>query len=192
MKISVALLAAGKASRYGGNKLLAVHPRNHKFLLEHVIDQYTVAGFTDITVLTGYWHQAIEKAMSPRASLHYVRDWEEGIAASLRVAAALDNSSDGLMIGLGDQVGITTSLINQLVEAFKQRPIITATECQGIISPPVIFPIDELTVLSALKGDSGAGKYLRKLTISAPDTIQTVPISALTDIDCPEDWQNLD
>ena len=43
MTLRLALLAAGCASRYGGNKLLAVHPASQQPLLHHVISEYIKA-----------------------------------------------------------------------------------------------------------------------------------------------------
>ena len=193
MKLRLALLAAGCASRYGGNKLLAIHPQSRQPLLLHVISEYNKAGITDIVVLSGYWHDAICEALPASIFCHYVDDWQEGMAASVRAAAALDLSSyDGLIIGLGDQAGISATLISSLITDYVSNPIITATNCQGIIGPPVIFPPQSLTVLNQLKGDSGAGKYLRKLALVSPDSIQSQRVNSLTDIDYPADWHKLD
>lgn len=192
MTLRLALLAAGCARRYGGNKLLAVHPASQQPLLHHVITEYQKAGITDITVLTGYWHNAIIKTLPTGVTQHYVGDWQEGMAASVRAAAALDLTGyDGLMIGLGDQAGISATLINSLITDYVSNPVITAANCQGIIGPPVIFPPQSLTVLNQLQGDSGAGKYLRKLALVSPGSIQSQRVNSLTDIDSPMDWHKL-
>ncbi|MEC9261428.1 MAG: NTP transferase domain-containing protein [Pseudomonadota bacterium] len=193
MTLRLALLAAGCARRYGDNKLLAVHPGSQQPLLHHVISEYQKAGITDITVLTGYWHNAMCETLPTGVTHHYVDDWQEGMAASVRAAAALDLTGyDGLMIGLGDQAGISATLISSLITDYASNPVITATNCQGIIGPPVIFPPQSLTVLNQLQGDSGAGKYLRKLALVSPGSIQTQRVNALTDIDYPADWRKLD
>ena len=193
MTLRLALLAAGCASRYGDNKLLAVHPASQQPLLHHVISEYQKAGITDITVLTGYWHNAISENLPSGVTHQYVDDWQEGMAASVRAAAAIDLTGyDGLMIGLGDQAGISATLISSLITDYASNPVITATNCQGIIGPPVIFPPQSLTVLNQLQGDSGAGKYLRKLALVSPDCIQSQRVNSLTDIDYPADWHKLD
>ena len=193
MTLRLALLAAGCARRYGGNKLLAVHPASQQPLLHHVIREYQKAGITDITVLTGYWHKAISENLPSGVSYQYVDDWEEGMAASVRAAAALDLTGyGGLMIGLGDQAGISATLISSLITDYASNLVITATNCQGIIGPPVIFPPQSLMLLNQLQGDSGAGKYLRKLALVSPDSIQSQRVNSLTDIDYPADWHKLD
>ena len=88
MTLRLALLAAGCARRYGDNKLLAVHPASQQPLLHHVISEYQKAGITDITVLTGYWHNAISENLPSGVTHQYVDDWQEGMAASVRAAAA--------------------------------------------------------------------------------------------------------
>ena len=193
MTLRLALLAAGCGRRYGDNKLLAVHPASQQPLLHHVISEYQKAGITDITVLTGYWHNAISENLPSGFTHQYVDDWQEGMAASVRAAAAIDLTGyDGLMIGLGDQAGISATLISSLITDYASNPVITATNCQGIIGPPVIFPPQSLTVLNQLQGDSGAGKYLRKLALVSPDNIQSQRVNSLTDIDYPADWHKLD
>ena len=193
MTLRLALLAAGCARRYGGNKLLAVHPASQQPLLHHVISEYQKAGITDITVLTGYWHNAISENLPSGVTHQYVDDWQEGMAASVRAAAAIDLTGyDGLMIGLGDQAGISATLIRSLITDYASNLVITATNCQGIIGPPVIFPPQSLMLLNQLQGDSGAGKYLRKLALVSPDSIQSQRVNSLTDIDYPADWHKLD
>ena len=193
MTLRLALLAAGCARRYGDNKLLAVHPASQQPLLHHVISEYQKAGITDITVLTGYWHNAISENLPSGVTHQYVDDWQEGMAASVRAAAAIDLTGyDGLMIGLGDQAGISATLIRSLITDYASNLVITATNCQGIIGPPVIFPPQSLMLLNQLQGDSGAGKYLRKLALVSPDSIQSQRVNSLTDIDYPADWHKLD
>ena len=195
MKLQVALLAAGRSDRYGSNKLLAPHRRSRQPLLQHVLERYRQAGLFPIQVLTGCWHHPLQGALQdqPDIAVHYVTNWQEGIAASLREAAQLISANDeSLLIGLGDQAGVTTELLQSLVNLYASRPVITATVCNGIISPPVIFPYHERAILQQLQGDKGAGKTLQQLADTAPERIQLLTVSSLIDIDCPDDWLKLD
>ncbi|GGF58511.1 nucleotidyltransferase family protein [Alteromonas lipolytica] len=191
--INVAVLAAGRASRYGGNKLLATPPGHSSPLVCQVINTCKQAGLTNITLYTGYWHEALEQALPASVSQHFVENWQQGIAASLNTAAArAEAAGQPLLIALGDHADLNCSHLHKLVANFHQRQVITATQCAGIITPPVIFPVHELPLLAALKGDSGAGKILKTMVKSAPERIQLVAVEKLTDIDCPADWHKLD
>lgn len=195
MKLKIAMLAAGRSDRYGSNKLLAPHRRSKQPLLQHVLERYRKAGLFPIQVLTGCWHNALQEALQgpPDIVIQYVRNWQEGIAASLREAAQLISANDeSVLIGLGDQAGLTTELLQSLVNLYASRPVITATVCNGIISPPVIFPYHELAILQQLQGDKGAGKFLQQLADTAPERIQLLKVSSVIDIDCPDDWLQLD
>ncbi|NVK56150.1 MAG: nucleotidyltransferase family protein [Alteromonadaceae bacterium] len=190
--IRVALMAAGRASRYGGCKLTALHPRSSQPLICHVIDQYQRAGLGDIVVLTGYWHDAVINAISAQVEVSRVPDWQAGLSASIRHASTLlEAHHQGLMIGLGDQAGISSDILRAITRQFQQSGKIIACNDGQLISPPAIFPRTELCVLDQITGDEGAGKHLRQMAREQSDRIDCVPVEPIKDIDRPEDWQKL-
>lgn len=191
--ISVVLLAAGQARRYGSNKLAVIHPQSDLPLICHVIKQYQKAGFTEITVLTGCWHDQLDKLLPDSIPRHYVEDWQQGMSAGLRsYSSTAIQHAKPLLVGLGDQAGLSADFLEDLTKQFITNGLISASEYEGIIGAPVIFPVNELSVLDTLHGDQGAGKWLRQLKQAHPGRIKTVSTAPILDIDIQSDWQKLD
>ncbi|MDC8831190.1 nucleotidyltransferase family protein [Alteromonas gilva] len=190
--IRVALMAAGRASRYGSCKLTALHPVSKLPLICHVIEQYQLAGLNDIVVLTGYWHKTVINALPAQVEVSRVPDWQLGLSASVSHATTLlAPYHTGLLIGLGDQAGVHSSLLNALNHQFTLQGKITACCEAERVAPPVIFPRHEVALLQQLSGDEGAGKHLRRLLKTYPNRIHCVATEPVIDIDTPQDWHKL-
>ena len=190
--IRVALMAAGRSSRYDSCKLTALHPITNQPLICHVIAQYQQAGLHDIVVLTGCWHESIINVLPSTVEVSRVPDWEAGLSASIRHGATLlSPQHHALLIGLGDQAGISAAVLHELKLCFESAQKITACCQANIITPPVIFPRHELSLLGTLNGDEGAGKHLRYLAQLHPERIDCIATKPVIDIDKPEDWQKL-
>lgn len=186
--IHAVLLAAGRASRYGSNKLLSIHPDSQLPLLWHVCEQYKLAGIQTITVITGYWHDAICASAAGEIGIEYNGEWQSGLASSVKLANEKINSSDALLLGLGDQAGITANGIAALCSAY-QAQVITASQYDGLLGAPAIFPPSMRRTLNQLTGDQGAGKIIRQRYQANPQAVNIVPLEeAAWDIDSPSDW----
>lgn len=186
--IHAVLLAAGRASRYGSNKLLSIHPDSQLPLLWHVCEQYKLASIQSITVITGYWHDAICASSAGDIAIEYNGEWQSGLASSVKLANEKISSRDALLLGLGDQAGITANGIAALCSAY-QPQVITASQYDGLLGAPAIFPPSQRRTLNQLTGDQGAGKIIRQRYQANPQAVNIVPLEeAAWDIDSPSDW----
>ena len=120
------LLAAGAGSRFGGpdHKLLTVvHGRP---LVQHALENMARSRLTPLLVVTG----AVDLAAVVPGDMATVvnESWADGLASSLAVATrwAIDHDLDAIVVGLGDQPGITPDAW-RAVAAATATPVAVAT-----------------------------------------------------------------
>jgi molybdenum cofactor cytidylyltransferase len=183
--VHVLVLAAGASTRLGQPKQLVSiggRPALHIAMANAV----AVAG-NAVTVVIGANANVLTYllAQSPVSSI-VNRNWEEGMASSLRCGlAVVPASADAVMIVLGDQVCVTSDDLKRLLAAWsRQENDIAAATYERHVGVPAIFPRWCFPELAALRGDEGARKILQR----NPDRIVRVPMSnAGFDLDTPED-----
>jgi molybdenum cofactor cytidylyltransferase len=125
------------------------------------------------------------------ASVVINRQWEEGLASSLRAGIrALPGSCEGVLITLADQPLVRASDLMRLVSPWRRQPewLIAATY-GGHTGVPAVFPRWTFQALADLRGDTGARSVLERHY----DRTMRVPMpSAAVDIDRPEDLLNIE
>lgn len=180
------VLAAGAATRFGsakqllrmeGETLLAGAVRRASEVAAHVIIVLGARAAELAAALEGAPGQVVVN-----------RDWDEGIASSIRAGvASLPQDGAGVLLLLADQAAVTVADLQGLVAAWNRQPaLIAAAQYDGITGVPAIFPRACFAELLALKGDTGA----RKLLKAHPERIIPVPMPhAALDIDTPADWE---
>lgn len=99
-------------------------------------------------------------------------------SASLRAGVVAAGECDRILIALGDMPGITSTLLERVLEAaIDERP--SASRDSGPTMPPACFPTQWIPHLLKLTGDKGAGSLLRDL----PSEAQILSPGQLQDID---------
>lgn len=186
----ILVLAAGAARRFGSPKQLA-RLRGESLLLRAVTRATEVAGHS-VTVVLGAHAADIAPALrhSP-ASVVVNRQWEEGLASSLRAGVAqLPGSTAAVLVTLADQAAITAMDLRRLVASWRQQPeYVVAASYDGRTGVPAIFPANTFSALLELRGDVGAQPLLRRMA----DRCVRVPMpNAAIDVDTPEDLQRLE
>ncbi len=190
--IAVVLLAAGASRRFGeDNKLLA--RIDGRTLLERIVNALTIAGISDIVVVTGHDRAGVEAALRGRP-VRFVHNasWETGMGSSIATGvAALDADVIGSFIVPGDMGLLSPVLVSDLVAAFqdRQHDCIVYPATGGEQRNPVLWPRRHFSALRALPPDKGA-KALLQLVAS-----ECVPVladaAAISDIDTPADLDAL-
>jgi molybdenum cofactor cytidylyltransferase len=183
------VLAAGASSRFGSPKQLV------RFEGQPLI-QRVVAGATELTgaavsVVLGAYAAEIAATLPPgSASIIVNRDWQEGIASSIRAAVArLPGACDGALLLLADQPLVGRDSLNRLAAAWRRQPrSIIASRYRAVTGVPAIFPRWCFSDLAALRGDQGARILLRRY---ADHVVRLAHPEAEVDIDYPEDLLDL-
>ncbi len=183
------VLAAGASTRFGSPKQLI--RLNGRPLLHTVVARAVELAGHSVTVVLGA-HAAELSALlrhSP-ASVIVNRDWQEGIASSIRAGISrVPSASDGVLLLLADQPHVTLEDLRRLAGAWRrQTDFIAAAQYGAATGVPAIFPRTSFTDLGSLRGDRGARSLLQR----NPDRVLRVPMpSAAIDVDTPEDLLRL-
>ncbi len=160
-KILASILAAGKCERFGLPKFLLVY--GNKFLLERTI-QTTRDIFDDTVVITGYYHNHIEKAIK-NIKLIFNADFQKGMSSSIKktVLYAQENSFDGVCIIPSDMPFLHKDMLQKLRDKFIRENLdAVAFTKNGAPFSPAIFSKKLFPALMKLEGDKGAKAILKK------------------------------
>jgi len=183
------VLAAGASSRFGSPKQLVRF--EGQTLLQRVLSNAAELSATSVSVVLGANAAEIVTTLpADRASILVNRDWQEGIASSLRVAVrALSPGCDGVLVLLGDQPLVGVASLNRLAQAWRRQPRrIFASRYSAITGVPAIFPRWCFEDLCALRGDQGARALITRHAVHV--SAIALPEAAI-DIDQPEDLLGL-
>ena len=160
--LSGIVLAAGSSSRMeGANKLLL--PWQEQCVLQVVVEQICEVGLGEVVVVTGHQRAEVEEALSryPVRQVHNP-NFDEGMAASIRVGVEAAVSEQGYLFALGDMPQIAGKTIRKVAEALKSRDIIAVPVRDGRRGHPVAIGSTYRNALLALTGDRGARPVLAK------------------------------
>jgi 2-haloacid dehalogenase len=189
--ISGLILAAGTSSRLGRPKqLLELGGRP---LLQLVIDAAAGAGLDEVVVVLGHEAARVEAALEfpPAARVLVNADYLEGQSTSLRAGLdALSEASDAAVILLGDQPGVSSSMIRRAVTTFHSSggPVVRA-RFADVPGHPVVVARSQWDRWRNLSGDAGA----RLLMESHSERVVELELGpeALADVDTWADYEDL-
>lgn len=162
--VSAVVLAAGRASRMGEEKLLL--PLGDKAVLRHVVETVDCAGMRETVVVVNPRNRdAITALVSDLAGRVVCNErYQDGIASSIATGTgAVADDSEALVLVQGDQPMITSEMLQALVSVWRQeRPAFVAASYDGLTTTPVLFARALYSELRALEGDVGARAVLRR------------------------------
>jgi len=188
--VAAVVLAAGEGRRFGSQKLLA--PLRDRPLLQHALDAANASALAPIVVVLGADADAIAAGIRPgRARIVRNPDHATGQAGSLQVGLRSLDTSDAVVVVLGDQPNVTAALLDALVVAQRSSgaPAVVCVQ-DGRRSPPTLLHRDLWVEVDALRGDTGARDVLaRHGDVVALDVVSC--LGRLDDIDTQEDRERL-
>ncbi|MFI5162967.1 MAG: NTP transferase domain-containing protein [Sphingobacteriales bacterium] len=182
------ILAAGGSSRLGQPKQNLLF--NNKTLLQHAVDAAQQSKCHLIIVVLGANADQIDPI--PYAVTLYNKDWEEGMASSIKIGinkVGRDVSVNRVIIMLCDQPYVTAGLLNSMIDKQIEtgKPIVACTY-NGTMGVPVLFDRFLFAELLLLLGQEGA----KKIIITHADKVAAVPFErGDIDIDTPADYEQL-
>lgn len=180
MSLAGLVLAAGRASRMGGDKrLMRVEGRS---MLERAVEAALGGGLSPVLVVTGPEKQpdlpaGVVRVVNP--------DPGRGMASSLAAGvAALPAEAEGVMVLLADMPRVNAAHVAALAAAFRPGGICVPV-FGGRRGNPVLLARRFFPEVLALSGDKGA----RGLIAGHADCVAEVAVSddgILIDVDTPE------
>lgn len=178
------LLAAGRSSRFGSDKLLAPL-RGHPVLFWSAAALATeVEALYVVMPPESGERRAAVRGVAAEIVEHPDRD--AGLASSLRAGiAALPDTVEAVVIGLADQPLVSSAVVRALCERwYRERVDAVAPRYRDGPGHPVLFDRAMFAELSSLSGDRGARELLRDLgdRLAVVRVDDEIPV----DVDTPE------
>jgi molybdenum cofactor cytidylyltransferase len=162
-KITAVLLAAGRGTRFGGNKLEAMF--GGAMLGLHAARTLAGMGYGALFAVHNPSHTKLAAALSAEGFMLIDNDAPDaGLSHSLALAAnaALATDADAMLICLGDMPFVTADHLRAIVAA--GDGVVVASALDDIRMPPALVPRPLWPSLMAMTGDSGARHLLRTAT----------------------------
>lgn len=188
-KLHTVVLAAGASTRFGSPKQLIRF--QGQTLLQRVLASASEISASHVTLVLGaHAAEIVATLPSGQATVLINREWQEGIASSLRAAVrALPGACDAVLILLGDQPLVSAAGLERLAAAYRRNPRqVIASRYNGITGVPAIFPRWCFNDLCELRGDQGARALITRYS---DHVIGLAHPEAAVDIDEPEDLLGL-
>ena len=187
MTIAALILAAGRSTRMGSNKMCAL--LDGKPLVRHVAEAALASRVNPIIVVTGHESERVEQALAGLA-VTFVHNsaYTQGLSSSIKTGiAALPATSAGVLILLGDMPLVSLTTMNALMDAHAAQPerdaIVPVGD--GEWGNPVLIGRRLFSQIGSLEGDKGA----RALLQANRGRVLELPLAdpaLLVDIDTPE------
>ena len=179
------VLAAGRARRFGANKMLARLPQGDSI---GVRAAHCIAGAVDALIVVVRSGDEATKGVFAAAGFDVIEcpDADRGMAHSLRCGLLQRKDAAAWLVALGDMPYLDAKTVDAVVRCFKEQDGIVVPRCAGQAGHPVVFPARFYLDLIALNGDAGA-----RAIIDAHPTevawVDTQDEGVLRDVDAPED-----
>ena len=181
MTVAAVVLAAGGGSRFARDEHKLLTAFRGRPLVSWALDAARESGLDEVVVVTG----AVDLASVVPDGVTMIGNprWAEGIATSLAVAVqhAAASGHDAIVVGLGDQPGITADAWRSVGRS-ALAPIVVATY-EGRRRNPVRLA-REVWPLLPTAGDEGARVVMQK----RPELVREVAcLGSPVDVDTVED-----
>jgi molybdenum cofactor cytidylyltransferase len=189
--ISGVVLAAGASTRMGRPKQLL--PLDGRPLLQHVLDAAAGSQLGEIILVLGAHASEVRGAIAlpagGRVRVIVNEQYERGQSESLRCAlAAADPDAAAAAILLGDQPGVTSARIDEVLAGFRAgtAPIARPVYGGGTPGHPVVIARHLWPEVERVRGDEG----MRSLLAAHPEWLAAIPVAgaAPADVDTGEDY----
>jgi molybdenum cofactor cytidylyltransferase len=186
VNICVLVLAAGRATRFGADKRLAVLPGGIR-VIDTVLQEIKQSGLPFLVCL-GADDAALAGELQQRdIAVHRCARATEGMGGTLAEGISQIAAYDGVLVSLSDMPWIKATTYAAVAAGLSAGEIcVPRYELRS--GHPVGFPARYFPELAALGGDSGARSLLEKYAIS----VHEVPVddpAIHRDIDLPADLQ---
>lgn len=160
LSVGCLVMAAGNATRFGGNKLTACFAGHSLFSLAlAAIPEDT---FCSVTVVSQHAQLLAQARQAGFAALLNDRP-DDGVSRTIRLGTEAMAQCAGILYMVADQPLLTAQTVSRLVAAWRRQPeCIVAAAHQGRRGNPCLFPARFFPELCALQGDRGGSSVIRR------------------------------
>lgn len=188
--VGAVVLAAGASRRMGTNKLLL--PVEGEPMVRRTVRRVLDAGCAPVVVVTGHEAERVREALAGLDVLFTMSPDATGptstsLHAGLR---ALPAYVDATLVMLSDMVQVTSPMLRALVEGASHGDEPLGVSRYGdVLAPPLVFRRALWPELLAWHGE-GCGKAVVRAHAHEA-RMHDWPLTALQDVDTPEDYQGV-
>jgi molybdenum cofactor cytidylyltransferase len=190
LRTAIAILAAGRGSRLGGDASKPLLEWRGQPLVTWAVDAALESGLGPVLVVVGYRGEEVRAALAGHDVLVVDNsEWEEGIASSLRAALRVLIPMDdvgAVCVGLADQPLVGPGAYDALTAT--SGGDITVASYDGEPGNPVKLSRSLWPEAMELRGDAGARVLMRDRVV---DWIDCSDTGSAADIDTLEDLERL-
>ena len=192
MKIAGVILAAGKSSRMGQNKLLLKY--NDHTVIEETVDQLLNSNVGNVIVVTGFQNQRIKELLAKypgdRITIVDNRNYRLGRAESIKCALRqIGDQADAVLFMVGDKPQVRCELINRAIDRFKEdKPAILYVTTPAGRGHPIMFSRKLFAALRSLDGDCVGDELIARYK---NDVVELEDPMVQVDIDTAQDYRRL-
>ncbi len=184
MRFAAIVLAAGRASRMGENKLVA--EVGGKAIVRRAAEAAVASKASPVIVVTGHERERVEAKLAGLGVVivHNPR-YADGMSTSLKAGlAALPPNVEAAAILLGDMPEVDGALVGKLVTALEGGKKIAIPVRDGRQGNPVVWARALFPALAKLEGDHGA----KALIAAHRAAVAEIPAgaAAFSDVDTPD------
>ncbi len=155
------LLAAGRARRFGSDKL--IHPMaDGKAMAVASADTLRAILPRTVAVVRADNHALAELFAEHRIEMVVAEHADSGMGASLAAGVAATADARGWIVALGDMPFILRKTVALVAEAIGRGAILAAPSYKGRRGHPVGFSAHHREALLALRGDEGARALIQQ------------------------------
>jgi molybdenum cofactor cytidylyltransferase len=149
------LLAAGSASRFGGEKLL--HPLEDGVAIAAHAARNLLAAALEVIAVVRWGDFSLQEMLEQEGcQVTMFQGAARGMGASLAHGVAQARGADGWVIALADMPRISPDTVRKIVAALEEGALIAAPAYKGERGHPVGFGATLRDELLTLDGDQGA------------------------------------
>jgi len=191
LSVAIAILAAGRGTRLGGDDakpLVLLHDRP---LVTWALGAAVASGLHPVWLVTGYRGRDVAAAAPQGVDIAYNRRWRRGIASSLQTAlAAIAPYArvDAVCIGLADQPQVGPEAYRRLAGAHADGASLAVATYGGVRGNPVLIARSLWREANQLEGDVGARQLMQRHEVVEVPCDGT---GTAIDVDTPEDLRQL-
>jgi molybdenum cofactor cytidylyltransferase len=188
--VAVAILAAGRGSRLGGDVPKPLVDLRGRAMVSWALDAATGSGLRPVVLVVGHHGNAVGDAAPEGVLIVRARRWRRGIARSLRAALeALDPWAQvgAVCIGLADQPLVGADAYRRLAGAYRGGATLAVATYGGKRQNPVLLARSVWQEARHLDGDVGARALMRDAAVVEVDCTGT---GSAADVDTLDDLRS--
>ena len=191
MTVAIAILAAGRGSRLGGDDAKPLVVLRDRPLVTWALDAAVGSGLHPIWLVTGYRGSDVRAAAPQGVDVVHNRHWRQGIASSLKAALeAITPYAEvtAVCIGLADQPQVGSEAYRRLAAAHADGAQLAVATYDGVRGNPVLLARSLWAEANQLEGDVGARQLMKSHDVVEVPCEST---GSAVDVDTPEDLEQL-